>query len=162
MDEILADPTGYYNGGGGGTAAIILFRAKQFGHPDLAGLRDKVLAARIPVPSNYGPDAGYQFALALGLTDPDTARPILARVLPEAVRTKLEGLQHREALVALVVCDPDGAKVAVDALLARVVATKKGYDYTGLDSLAALLSRSDRLAETALGSGRLLVDFGEE
>jgi hypothetical protein len=162
MDEILGDPIGYYNGGGGGTAAVILFRAKQFGHPDLAGLRDKVLAARTPKISNYGPDAEYTFTLALGLTDPDTARPILARALPEPARAKLEGLQQREALVALVVCDPDGAKVAVDALLARVVAAKKGYDYTGLDTLATLLSRPDQLAETALGSGRLLADFGEE
>jgi RNA polymerase sigma factor (sigma-70 family) len=162
MDEILLEPNGYYNGGGGGTSAIVLFRAKQFGHPDLAGLRDKVLAARAPRISNYGPDAEYQFALALGLTDPDTARPILARALPESARAKREGLPQREALVALVVCDPDGAKAAVDGLLARVVAAKKGYDHTGLDTLAALLSRPDRLAETALGSGRLLSDFGEE
>ena len=48
IDGIIADPHGYYNGGGGGTAAIVLYRAKQFGHPDLAGLRDKVLAARTP------------------------------------------------------------------------------------------------------------------
>jgi hypothetical protein len=162
MDEILANTRGYYNGGGGGTAAIILFRARQFGHPDLAGLRDKVLAARTPTSSHYGPDAEYQFALALGLTDPDTARPILARVLPGSARLRLEGLQQREALVALVVCDPDGAKAALDALLKRVVAAKKGYDYTGLDTLASLLSRPDRLAENALTSGRLLADFGEE
>jgi hypothetical protein len=163
IDEIVSDVNGrYYNGGGGGTAAIVLFRAKQFGHPDLAGLRDKVLAARTPNPVRYGPDADYEFALALALTDPDTARPILARVLPDSERSKLDGLRQREALVALVLCDPAATKPVADALLARALQAKKGYDYTGLDTLAALLGRPDRLAETALGAGRFLVDFGEE
>jgi protocatechuate 3,4-dioxygenase beta subunit len=162
LDRIVADPTGYYNGGGGGTAAVVLFRAKQFGHPDLAALRDKVLAARAPMTGQNGMDSDDTFALALGLTDPDTAKALLARSLPDAERAKLDGGRRREALVALAVCDPAGAKTAADGVLARAVAAKKGYDYTGLDTLAKLLSRPDRPQETAFAAGRLLVDLGEE
>ncbi|QJW99976.1 MSCRAMM family protein [Frigoriglobus tundricola] len=162
IDDITADPTGYYNGGGAGTAAVVLFRAKQFGHPDLAGLRDKVLAARTPLEARYGPRPGDTFVLTLALTDPDTARTILARVLPDPERPNLDGLQRREALVALVLCDPAGAKTAADAVLARALETKKGYSYTGLDTLVAILSRPDRFAETALESVHMIVDFTEE
>src|SRR5262249_40014879 len=55
LDQIIANPTGYFNGGAGGTAAVVLYRAKQIGHPDLDALRDKVLAARSP--SSTGPFA---------------------------------------------------------------------------------------------------------
>src|SRR5262249_58693663 len=58
MDRILADPNGYSNGGADGTAALVLYRAKQVGYPDLAALRDKVLAARPSPPA--GPVAGAQ------------------------------------------------------------------------------------------------------
>jgi hypothetical protein len=162
IDGIVADPNSYYNGGGGGTAAILLFRAKQMSHPDLAGVRDKVLAARNPNDARHGPDFEHTFALALALTDPDTARPILHRALPATERANLDGQRQREALVALVLCDPAGATLAVDGMIARAVKEKKGYDYTGLDTLAALLSQPDKLAEAAMRSGRLLVDFDEE
>jgi len=164
LDEIVADPNDFTmnNGGGGGTAAVVLFRAKQFGHRDLAGLRDKVLAARTPNDYRHRPDPEINFALALALTDPDTARPILARILPESERAKLDGVRRRNALVALALCDPAGAERAADALLVRVVEAKMGYDFTGIDMLAKLLSQPRLVTETAVHSGGLLVDFGEE
>src|SRR5205085_1525125 len=140
VDRIIANPDGYYwnNGGGGGTAAPVLYRAKQLGHPDLAGVRDKVLAARNNPedgPFRKANESADRVALALALTDPETARAILARALPPGERTKIDGGQNREALVALALADPAGATAAVDAVLARAVAAKKGFAHTGLDAL---------------------------
>jgi hypothetical protein len=42
------------------------------------------------------------------------------------------------------------------------VAAKKGYDDTGLDALAKLLSQPEQMAVVTFAAGRLLVDFGEE
>src|SRR5262249_5123065 len=71
LEHILANPTGNYIGGTGGAAAVLLYRAKQIGHPDLAAVRDKVLALRSP--SRTGPFEGANGpevteALALALT----------------------------------------------------------------------------------------------
>lgn len=47
-------------------------------------------------------------------------------------------------------------------ILTRSVAAKKGYDDTGLDALAKLLSQPEQMAVVTFAAGRLLVDFGEE
>jgi hypothetical protein len=168
MDGIVADPTGYYNGGGSGTAALVLYRAKQIGHPDLACLRDKVLAAR-PASRDgafsraNGPDVTD--AVALALTDPTTARDLLATRLLPGDLTALENLRNREPLLALALADPAAALRPVDELIGNAVARKKGYQYTGLDKLASVLCWPDRVggvAESALRAGWFLGDFEEE
>lgn len=165
MDGILARPTGYYNGGAGGTAAVVLWRAKQVGHPDLAALRDKALAAHSPRPSGAfargnGPDV--QEAIALALTDPATARVLLARHLQPGDLTDRTNLNNRDPLLATALADPAALAPAIDALIAGAVKGKTGYQYTSLDTLAAALADPDRIAENVLRAARFFSDFEEE
>jgi hypothetical protein len=51
---------------------------------------------------------------------------------------------------------------AVDAAVARAAAAKKGFAYTGLDSLALVLTEPDRLFEKVLRYGGLFGEFEEE
>jgi hypothetical protein len=165
MDRILADPTGYSNGGADGTAALVLYRAKQVGHPDLAALRDKVLAARTNPPT--GPFAGANGpnvtpALALALTDPDTARLLLARNLAAKDLPSPDGWRNREPLLALALADPAAVSPVVDELVAAAVKRKMGYQNTGLDALALALADPNHRADNFIRYGRLFGDFEEE
>lgn len=167
LDRIVSDPVGYSddNGGGAGTAAMVLYRARQVGHPDLAGARDRVLAARSP--ERLGPfpanrDVGVRAALALALTDPDSARPLLARALPSAAYGKLDGYRDRDKLLALALIDPPAARTALDAVLDRAVQAGQGYHNTGLIELAARLAQADRDLEGVARSAGLIEEFGEE
>jgi RNA polymerase sigma factor (sigma-70 family) len=168
LDAIVANPTGYYvnNAGGGGTAALVMYRARQAGHPDLAGVRDRVLAARSAPPDN-GPfnanmDAGVRVALALALTDPVAARAILAQALPSAEYARLDGLRDRDKLVALALADPEGAVRVVDPLLERAIKAKRGYQFTGLNELAVVLTEPERLSAHVQRYGGLVWEFEEE
>jgi protocatechuate 3,4-dioxygenase beta subunit len=166
LDRIVADPTGYSanNGGGGGTAALLLYRAKQAGHPDLAWVRDRVLAARSAAsdgPFRPNQDAVLRFALALGLTDPDSARLMLARALPPAGYLHVYGLAECDKLFALALIDPGPAMAAVDAILARAVKSRQGYGPSGLLGLAKALTATDVAAAVARQAG-LFWDFEEE
>ena len=165
IDEIVADPIGYATGGGGGTAALVLYRAKQLGHPDLAGLRDKVLAA-LPatVDGAFGRANGPNVAdaLVLALTDPTTARELLAARLSAADLTAMDNGLYRDPLLAIALADPEAAVRIVDEVVARTVARKKGYQYTNLGTLASVLCWPDRLAQSALRAGPFVGDFGEE
>jgi hypothetical protein len=165
LDRIVADPAGYANGGADGTAALVLYRAKQIGHPDLAALRDKVLAARPspptgPFATTNGPNVTP--ALALALTDPDTARLLLARTLAAKDLPLPDLWRNREPLLALALADPAAAVPVVDRLVAVAVKQRKGYQYTGLDALASTLADPDRLADHVIRYGRLFGDFEEE
>src|SRR5205823_2693503 len=107
--RIVDDPSGFNNHGqGGGTAAVLLSYAKRINHPDLAGLRDRVLAARTP-PSDHPfrdqIDPNVKVAEALALTDPDTARRMLDKVLPPAERIKVDLPQLANVMIAVALCD---------------------------------------------------------
>ena len=167
LDPIVADSTGYYanNGGGGGTAALILYRAKEAGHPDLAAVRDRVFGARsAPPDSSYGVglDPQLRFALALALTDPAAARRILARAVPATEYRNIDGWRERDKFVAVAWIDPEGAVTAVDAVLARAVQAKQGYRLTSLNDLAIALAEPDEPMVTIARCCGLLWDYEEE
>jgi hypothetical protein len=164
LDQILANSTGYYNGGAAGTAAVLLYRAKQIVHPDLASLRDKVLAVHSP--ARTGPFAGANGpevteALALALTDPETARTLLARKLSPK-DPALTKLGSREPLLALALADPAALTPAVDELVAADVKRKAGFQTTGLHTLVQVLAQPDHVRDNALRRAGLFADIEEE
>ncbi len=142
-----------------------MFRAKEFGHPDLAGLRDKALAARdTPAagPFRGSDDMAITFAAALALTDPDTARVLLARAVPPAERAAVTGIQQRETLIALALADPAAFGPVAEAVIARGRQERNGYLYTGLDAIALILTQPDRLGWNMTRYARLYGEFEEE
>lgn len=164
MDRIVADPTGYSDGADR-AAALVLYRAKQIGHPDLAVLRDKVLAAR-PA-ADTGPFAGAngpaaKAALALALTDPDTARTLLARTVTAKDLPYPTIWWNREPALALALADPAAAGPVVDRLVAVVAKQKRGYEYGGLDRLAQTLADPDHVPKNGVQYGEFLGEFQEE
>jgi hypothetical protein len=164
MERILTDPAGYLRGRAGATAALVLYRAKQVGHPDLAALRDKVLATR-DTPSTgrlaeaNGPDVAD--ALALALTDPDTARTLLARRLSPK-DPAVASLGHREPLIALALADPAALTPVVDRLVAEAVKRRAGYQSTGLATLVRILTEPDRLLENVGRYSGLTVEYEDD
>ncbi len=164
VDGILADPPPIYNGGGGVTAGVLLYHAKQVGYPDLAALRDKTLAARTASTDgafSQNTQLNQMFALSLAATDPQTAQLILLGAMPAQDRANLDGRQNRHGLVGLALADPAAAIPAVDAILARVIKAKNGYDYTGLDTLARVLAEPDQAGGAGLRDTGLIGEFEE-
>lgn len=156
----MADPLSL----GSGTPGLVLYGAKQIGHPDLAGVRDKVLAARTAPRANPSgrPSEDIRLALTLALTDPETARFVLARALQPAERAGIDGRRGQQKLIAFALADPSAADALVDVLVARVAQAKAGYRLTGLDALAEVLTQPDRLVENACRYGNLYNEFPEE
>jgi hypothetical protein len=160
IDRILADSTGYYrrNYQGGGVVGLILYRAKQLGHPDLAGLRDKIVTVRTS-PDSYSPEHGkgdVEMAMYLALTDPETARTILSRGMAAGAQVE----NNWDLPFALAVADPAGATSEMDAEVTRTVRAQHGYVNTRLERLARLLSQPDRLAENIIRKS--LFEYREE
>jgi hypothetical protein len=102
------------------------------------------------------------FAAGLALTDPATARLVLARAVPPAERAAVNGIRHREVLIALALADPGSFGPAADAAIAQGRRDRKGYLYTGLDAVALTLTDPDRLAENVARYARLFGEFEEE
>ena len=144
VDRIVEDPTSYSESGG--TAAILLYYAKKISHPDLAGLRDRVLAARKP-PSDHPfrepLDRNVLVAEALALTDPDTARLILAKALPLEERINVDQSRLRDVLFAVALVDPATATNLVDYAIADAVRVQNGYNRFTLSGLARMLTHSN-------------------
>jgi RNA polymerase sigma factor (sigma-70 family) len=164
MDHILANPAGYYNWGAAATAAVLLYRAKQIGHPDLAALRDKVLAVRTP--PRTGPFEGANGpqvaeALALALTDPETARMLLPHKLSPKDPALVE-LGRREPLIALALTDPAALTPAVDKLVAAAVKRQSGFQNTSLHALALVLAQPDHVLDNAIRRTGRFADIEEE
>ena len=112
------------SGGRSGMAAVVIARAAETGYPDLAALIDRALALR-PVgrksihSAREKQDDLVNTAAALALTDPATARRVLATVAPPDAYVD-QALSHsRDWLFALALADPDRATLLVDKLLDR-------------------------------------------
>jgi hypothetical protein len=131
----------------GAASSIVLFRAKQIGHPDLAGMRDKIISLRMaqePFSSRAG-ELDIQTAIVLALTDPEAARVILARGIAEGA----DASTNRHYLLALALADPVAAIPEVDAELTGIVKRQKGYAYCSLEGLAKLLSQPKLMLKNA-------------
>jgi hypothetical protein len=155
LDEIAADRTGQFrqSGSGGAATALVLYRAKQAGHPDLASVRDRVLAARSrrpesPFQQNHDPNT--QTAVVLALTDPDTAKMILDRFLPPGRIKDPADRFFRETVIALALADPAGLDPKVDALVAEAARAKEGFQYGPLADVAAILTDPEILEQRAV------------
>jgi protocatechuate 3,4-dioxygenase beta subunit len=162
LDDLAAD---HAPNGDGAMAALVLLRAKEAGHPDLASIRDRVLAMRpaaseAPLGYNYDPVA--QTALALALTDPETARVVLRRaLLPEGLKA-LNAPHARETLIALALVDPAALDREVDRLVAQAAKAKQGFRHGLLENLATLLTEPDQLAAKVTRSVGIYWEAEEE
>jgi hypothetical protein len=136
MDKILAD-VGWWRGGtDGASAALLLYRAKEIGHPDLAALRDKTIAAGQLIASR-GQDAhDLGMVKTLALTDPQAAR----RLLSQATSAGIPQYSEQTDLLGMAIADPIAAIPIVDATIAKLISKRKGFAYSGLDTLAVVLS----------------------
>ncbi len=165
LDDIAADAAGYAPNNGTATAALVLLRAKEAGHPDLAAVRDRVLALRpaaSEAPPGYNYDPVAQTALALALTDPETARVVLRRALrPEGLKD-LNAPFARGTLIALALADPAALDREVDRLVAEAAKAKQGFRHGPLENLATLLTEPDQLAAKVTRSVGIFWEVNEE
>ncbi len=140
-------------GGRAAFGAAAAAHAARFGHPGLADLVARTLAARPTPRDDYQGVKGREHALvvtasALALVDPASARRVLAGVAPPGEFAERAMSERREWLFALALADPDRAVGLVDKLFEQSKnPAAGGPTNTGLTTLAALLTGADRLDE---------------
>lgn len=171
---MLDDPSAFTSwsnfGGAAAFGAMGAVRAAEIGHPDVAGLVARTLAARQTGRDGWGvegrQDALVSVAEALALVDPPTARRVLAGVAPPAEYMQKAAGWRRDWLFALALADPDRATALVDKLVDGAKAGRSpdggnAISRTGLVELGSILTAPDRPAMLAT-FGRLLRELGED
>jgi hypothetical protein len=137
-----------------GFAALVAVRGKELGHPGVAGLVTRVLAARSSGQEAWGSPQEREgelvsVAAALALVDPLTARQVLAGVAPPEGYVDKALARNRNWLFALALADPDRAVRLVDRLFERASAGRGG-PIEGVLELASILTAPDRYEELSL------------
>jgi hypothetical protein len=137
-----------------GFAALVAVRGKELGHPDVARLVTRVLAARSSGQEAWGSPQEREkelvsVASALALIDPLTARQVLAGVAPPEGYVDKALARDRNWLVALALADPDRAVRLVDRMFERASAGRGG-PIDGVLELARVLTAPDRYEELSI------------
>jgi RNA polymerase sigma factor (sigma-70 family) len=158
MDTLERDPEvarSWSNYGGSPTfAALVAVRAREAGHPDVAGLVARALALRVTYGYESRKDRDEQalsLATTLAFVDPPTARTLLAGIAPPAEFAKRAINESRDWLFAAALADPEHAGTVVDAIWTAAKARRgsgAATSNTGLIELLSILTKpAGRLAE---------------
>jgi len=143
-------------GGAPGFAALVAVRAREAGHPDVAGLVARALALRVSYAWESRKDRdehALALATALAFVDPATARVLLAGIAPPAEFAKRATRESRDWLFAAALADPEHAGAVVDAIWTAAKERRDGgsaTSNTGLIELTSILTGpGDRMANLA-------------
>jgi hypothetical protein len=157
MDEIERRPNALQGwsglGGPPAIAAVVAVRARQAGHPDVAGLVARSLALRV----GHGwesrkerEETALSLATVLAFVDPPTARVILAGIAPPSEYARRAPQESRDWLFAVALADPDHAGAVADVVWSAAKQRRGGGSATSNTGLIELLSiltdRRDRMA----------------
>jgi hypothetical protein len=133
------------NFGGRTTAAAwVAYEARRAGYADMASVTARVLATRPTSRYGHSPrdvaETLVKAAAALSLSDPGTARLVLAQAAPPAQPLSPELTDRREWLFACALADPERAVALVDRRIEAAKQSATGLSGSGLTELCQLLS----------------------